>query len=339
MAGNIVYIQANDTIADSFRKTFSERNIELIIAKSAAEAIEKMKSLEVDVLLVDINIPDMRLSKLVEICTRDFPGVILNVCVDVMNSLLVTKLVNRHAIRKIFVAPWDVNEMVEEIEESLDAARIAREEKIYENRVKRENEQFEETLSSLTRSLKRQQYSYNTIKKITDVILSDLVLLNKDLNRTEQDKIKFVFDTYLRMQTVDAIDIDAFENLLRTDMDKMEKSYPGFSCTEIISCLIGGVPKACAANIRFFIWLIAMYNARIRNNCEYLIDSQFMSVTKAVFILTAKGKITRSEDMLDKYVALLMNKLCESVSITNETATGEDTMVYNLEFTTVAESE
>lgn len=339
MAGNIVYIQANDTIADSFRKTFNERNIELIIVRSAAEAIEKMKTLEVDVLLVDINIPDMRLSSLVEICTRDFPGVILNVCVDVMSSLLVTKLVNRHAIRKIFVAPWDVNEMVEDIEESLDAARIAREEKIYENKVKKENDQFEETLSSLTASLKRQQYSYNTIKKITDVIISDLVLLNKDLGRTQTDKLKFIFDTYLKMQTVDAIDIDAFEELLRTDMDKMKKSYPGFFCTDIISCLIGGVPKACAANIRFFIWLIAMYNAEIRNNCEYLIDSQFMSVTKVVFILTAKGKVTRPNDMLDKYITLLMNKLCDSVSITNETATGEDTTVYNLEFATVAVSE
>lgn len=339
MAGNIVYIQANDTIADSFKKTFNERNIELIIVRSAAEAIEKMKTLEVDVLLVDINIPDMRLSALVEICTRDFPGVILNVCVDVMSSLLVTKLVNRHAIRKIFVAPWDVNEMVEDIEESLDAARIAREEKIYENKVKKENDQLEETLSSLTASLKRQQYSYNTIKKITDVIISDIVLLNKDLGRMQTDKMKFIFDTYLKMQTVDAIDIDAFEELLRTDMDKIKKSYPGFFCTDIISCLIGGVPKACAANIRFFIWLIAMYNAEIRNNCEYLIDSQFMSVTKVVFILTAKGKVTRPNDMLDKYITLLMNKLCDSVSITNETATGEDTTVYNLEFATVAESE
>ena len=341
MAKSIVYIQANDKIAESFKTTFAEREIDLIIAKSAMEAIDLMKSMQVDVLLVDINIPDMRLSKLVEICTRDFPGVVLNVCVDVMNSLLVTKLVNRHAIRKIFVAPWDVKEMVEEIEESLDASHIARDQKIYESNIIRENDQFEKTLNSLTESLKKQKYSYNSLKNITDVIFNDMSVINPDADRSTIKLLSRIFDTYLRMQTGDSIDIDRFEELIKNDMDKLGSFYNGFKCTEIVSCLIGGIPKAKAANIRFFIWLIALYNARIRNNCEYIVDSQYVSATKASFTLSAKGKITASDDILEKYVVTLLTNLCDlySISTEKESATNDEFTVYNLEFSTVADSD
>lgn len=341
MARNIVYIQANDKIADSFKRTFAEREIELIIAHSAMEAIDYMKENVVDVLLVDINIPDMRLSKLVEICSRDFPGVVLNVCVDVMNSLLVTKLVNRHAIRKIFVAPWDVKEMVEEIEESLDAAQIAREQKIYENRIIKENEHFEETLSSLTESLKKQQYSYNKFKSLTDLILDSLSLINEDINFNQYDKVKKIFDMYLRMQTTDAIDIDKFEEILREDMNRISAACPGFKCTDISSCLIGDVPKSRAANIRFLVWLIATYAAHTRSNCEYIIDSQFKNVTEVTFVLTVNGQVTEPDELMNKYVTILADSLCDSVNITTETksATTEESVKYNFDFLVVADSE
>lgn len=333
MAKNIVYIQANDKIAESFRETFAEREIDLVIAKSAAEAIKIMMAREVDVLLVDINIPDMRLSKLVEICTKNFPGVILNVCVDVMNSLLVTKLVNRHGIRKIFVAPWDVSEMVEEIEESLDAAQIARDQKIYENKILTENEHFEETLSSLTQSLKKQQYSYNTLKKITDVLLNDITLFNEKIDENHKNLFKMIIDRFIRMQTTDSIDIDKFEDIIKDDMNKITKAYSGFKCTDILSCLIGGVPKAQAANIRFFIWLIALYSAYTRKSCEYVVESQLLSVSKALFTLSVSGKITKPDDLFQKYVFSLLNNLCEVIEIQNQ----DDNSTYNIEFMTLSD--
>ncbi|HOO28036.1 MAG TPA: hypothetical protein PLU43_06190, partial [Lachnospiraceae bacterium] len=109
MEKNILYIQSNEDVAESFREKFAERGIELIVAASASEAFQVMREREITLLLIDINIPDMRLRNLVEVCTRDFPGVILNVCVDVLSPLLITKLVNRHRIHKIFVAPWNVD--------------------------------------------------------------------------------------------------------------------------------------------------------------------------------------------------------------------------------------
>lgn len=330
MAKNIVYIQANDKIADSFKETFAEREIDLVVAKSAAEAIKIMASTEVDVLLVDINIPDMRLSKLVEICTKNFPGVILNVCVDVMNSLLVTKLVNRHGIRKIFIAPWDVNEMIEEIEESLDAAQIARDQKIYENKILTENEHFEETLSSLTDALKKQQYSYNTLKTFIDAILNDMTVLGEDMDENHKNLFKMIVERFLRMQTTESIDIDRFEDIIRDDLNKITASYPGFKCTEILSCLIGGVPKAQAANIRFFVWLIALYNAYTRKSCEYVVESQLLSVTKALFTISVSGKITKPDDLFERYISILLNSLCEVSEIQNK----DDGSIYSIEFLT-----
>ena len=335
MARNVVYIQANDKIAESFKITFAERKIDLKVVKSAMEAIRVMESVEVDVLLVDINIPDMRLSQLVEICTRDFPGVIMNVCVDVMNSLLVTKLVNRHSIRKIFVAPWDVKEMVEEIEESLDAAQIARDQKLYENKIIKENEHFEETLKSLTESLKKQQYSYSVIKSFTDAVINDMPLLNDSVNRAGLNRVKMIFDTYLKMQTTDSIDIDMFENLVKADMDKISASYPGFSCTEVISCLIGSVPKTKAANIRFAIWLVALCMANTMDKCEYSVDSQLLNTQRASFKLSAVGTVNRKDELLSKYQSILLNHLSDMVFVSEE----KESTVTEIEFSISADSE
>lgn len=335
MARNVVYIQANDKIAESFKTTFAERKIDLKVVKSANEAIEVMKSMDVDVLLVDINIPDMRLSRLVEICTRDFPVVILNVCVDVMNSLLVTKLVNRHAIRKIFVAPWDVKEMVEEIEESLDAAKIARDQKLYENRIIKENEHFEETLESLTKSLKKQQYSYNVIKTLTDTMLNDMSLLDDSLNPAGLNRVKMIFDTYLKMQTTDSIDIDLFESLIKSDMNRINKSYPGFACSDVISCLIGDVPKTKAANIRFVVWLAALCFANTMSKCEYFVESQLLNTTRAAFILTGRGTITKQDELLGKYKTLLLSHLSDAFTVSNE----KESTVIELEFSISADYE
>ncbi len=334
MARNIVYIQANEKIAQSFQDTFRERNIDLIIASSAQEALQIMAQQEVGLLLVDINIPDMRLSKLVEICTRDFPTVAMNVCVDVLNSLLVTKLVNRHAIHKIFVAPWDVKEMVEEIEESLDAAEIGREQILHENRILKENEELQETIKTLTEALKKQQYSYNKLRALTDLFFRHAVNAHdaEDENAEAQlGEIKRIFDMYLRMQTTDKIDIDRFEDVLRSDLSKLKESMPGLSVGDLISCLIGGVPKVKAANIRFAVWFLAYYGCRTMGNCTVSVSSQFMTATRAMFEITLEGSQKNKVPFLEQYLTDTIYLLAETVEPKEE----DGRISYRLEFPTV----
>ena len=116
MANKILYIQQNENIANEFRGRFSEADFELIVAKSGEEALSLLEDdKDVLLLLVDINIPDMRLRSLVERVKKVAPQILLNVCIDVVDSLLITKLANRYDIHKIYVAPWDIDEIVDEV--------------------------------------------------------------------------------------------------------------------------------------------------------------------------------------------------------------------------------
>lgn len=332
MARNILYIQANENIANSFRETFAERKIELLIASSAGEAFEIMREREVGLLLIDINIPDMRLRKLVEICTRDYPAVVLNVCVDVVNSLMITKLVNRHAIDKIFVAPWDVREMIDEIEESLDSAQISYEQKMQERTLIEQNRQFQETLDSLTNALKKQQHSFLKLQAITELITNRMQEACEE-QREEAALANRWFQMYLRMQTTDSIDISHFEDLLKSDLDQVKIIYPNFQYGTIESCLMGGIPKRRAENIRYVIRLLAEYGCARMDAVEYSVESKFMTAASVMFYLSMKGKFMNRRDSLEVYV----RELVDSMSETTDIRSTDDGMACEIEFSTVSE--
>lgn len=337
MAKNIVYIQANEKIAQSFREMFSERGIELTVATSGQEALEIMARQDVGLLLVDINIPDMRLSKLVEICSRDFPTVIMNVCVDVYNSLLVTKLVNRHAIHKIFVAPWDVHEMINEIEESLDAAEIAREQVLHEKKLMQESDELQGTLHSLTEALKRQQYSYGKIRVITDLFFSYILQTGgeDEENNAKTAQLKKIFDTYLKMQITESIEIDKFEDVIRADIEKLTANAPGFCPDAVSSCLIEGVPKFRAADIRFALWLIVY--ATLASAADgsggdaktvFRVDSALHSSSQANFILKVSGGEIEKNPFFEQVLSDVLDLLATDVRIDAK----EQEVLYDMTF-------
>ncbi|MCR4685863.1 MAG: hypothetical protein K5649_10385 [Lachnospiraceae bacterium] len=320
MARNIVYIQANDKIAQSFKETFRERNVELTVAKSAAEALAIMGKQEVGLLLVDINIPDMRLSQLVEICSRDYPTVILNVCVDVLNSLLITKLVNRHAIHKIFVAPWDVREMVEEIEESLDAAEISREQVLHEKKILQENEDFQNTLQSLKDALKKQQFSYGKIRAITDLFFEHALSLTDGRGMAQ---IKQIFDVYLRMQTTETVDTGDFAGVLASDFEKLTQGRSGFTLSAGSIALADGAVKVKAVNIRFLFWLIVYKTLCESMNQEaavfdFAVSSSVTNETETEFVIKRRGSTEKKIPFLEQYLLETIHLFADSDAITQE---------------------
>lgn len=331
MAGNIVYIQANEKIAESFQEAFGERNIELIVAGTAAEALEIMEQKDVGLLLVDINIPDMRLSGLVEICSKRFPAVIMDVCVDVLNSLMITKLVNRHAIHKIFVAPWDVKEMVEEIEESLDVATISRERILHEKALVDESNRFQETLRSLTESLKNQQFSYGKIRKLTDLLFQGIASLEKTDTDGAEDKpedpalrqMKMIFDTYLRMQTTETLEASRLEDTVRADLEKLQTNIPSFTYKVSIVSL-QTASKAKIADIRFTLWLLSYNAAYTKEQCTFSVTND----TSLIFRVLSTGRTTKKIPFLERYLSDLIKITATGVT---ETVSAEETE-YTLDF-------
>ena len=150
----IVYLQTNEKIAASFQEEFLKQEIEMLIVKSGEEALEIISKEKVLLLLLDINIPDMRFRKLVDRIRAISPQIIINVCVDVVDPLMITKLSNRHRVHKIYVAPWDVNEIIEEVKESIEIAIINEQINIREEQISSETNELKNTVESLKNTLK-----------------------------------------------------------------------------------------------------------------------------------------------------------------------------------------
>jgi len=333
MDNTIVYIQSNEKVVENFRERFSEKNIELIAVKTAGEAIEVLRRNEIYLMLIDINISDMRLGELVRIVNQEFPSLILNVCVDVLNALTITKLVNRYGIHKIYVAPWDVDEMIEEIEESIEYANIMADTKKQERNVYNEMENFKQTMASLTAALKKQQYSYAKLKGISDLMIHECG--NFDVSDPEVYERRFrelilAFDTYLRMQTTGSLDTNNIEATIRSDYEETKKRHPAFTYDSLECCLVGGVPKVILSNIRFSLWSLAEYGNRTFSNLNINAFSDFVSMSRIKYLVEMRGdKIVSGENDVMK---IIFFKVLENISSSITVNENEDMDTIEIEF-------
>ena len=316
MDRKILYIQENENVAESFKLKFAERELDFVIAKSASEAFEIMRQEDILILLVDINIPDMRLHELVEICRRDFPGVIIDVCVDIVNATMITKLVNRHGIEKIFPAPWDVNEIVDEIEDSLDTAYIKLDSNIRENEIKKNRADLEQTVRSLKETLKRQKHSYYKFNLIMETLYSAIGDMGGNANDPDgrYDFCHEVFKRMLRMQTTTSLDAENFDNIVREDLKDIKNDRCDFSVGEVVALVIGQSSRFKLENIRFMIWLLAKFNAGYYSPLSLDVGSHFITANRTEFNLYFKGekRAEISEDIAS-FVHDLVSELSEDI--------------------------
>ena len=303
MSNRIVYLQANENIANSFREEFAAHDLELIIVKSGEEALEIIEREKVLLLLLDINIPDMRFRKLVDRIRAISPQVIINVCIDVLDSLMITKLSNRHHVHKIYVAPWDVDEIIEEVQESLEIAIINEQSNVREDEIISEREELESTLASLTETLKKQQHSYTKLKKLTECF-ADALRDTGAMDESVEERLAFgedVFNTLLKMQTTGSFDIDKFETDVRNDLREIKGVAKNFEVGEISSCLMGGQSRSCAQNIRFCIFLIARLYAEFYDTFSVDVSSRYNTTREAEFCIKVTLGEGINEDVLSSH--------------------------------------
>jgi response regulator RpfG family c-di-GMP phosphodiesterase len=71
---NVLYVDDLQTNLILFQATF-ERDYNIILADSAAKALQIMKGQEIQVLVTDQRMPDMTGTELLEIVSRDYPEV------------------------------------------------------------------------------------------------------------------------------------------------------------------------------------------------------------------------------------------------------------------------
>jgi len=341
MANKILYVQSDEKASAVFEECFSEADFELIIAKNGEEALSVLsKDREILLLLIDINISDMRLRQLVERAKKEAPQLALNVVIDVVDPLLITKLSNRYSISKIYTKDQTIEEITDDLIDSLEIALIERDTNIKESEIESDIQDVENTLRVLTDMLKKQKNSYTKLSNVFKCIsaaLYDELKFSPDYNR-RAGFAQEIFLTMLKMQTTGSFDIDAFEDIIKADLNEIHERHPKIQIIDVVSCLFGGVTKTSAENIRFSIWLIARYYSEFYDEFSYEIVSHFLTTTKAEFRcnIELSSKYT-NEDIESRkeersayraFVFALLESLSEEVY--REEANGKITIVYTI---------
>lgn len=299
----IIYVQSNEAIAKSFKERFLENDIEMRTASSGEEALNAIEEEGVLLLLIDINLPDMRLRKLVDRIRERRPQTILNVCVDVLDPLMITKLSNRHHIHKIYVAPWDVDTIIEDVKESLEIAVINEETNVKEEQITSEKRELEETLESLKNTLRKQQHSYKKLSGLMDCFtnpLADKTEDDEELSR-RMELAKEVCNTLLKMQTTGTFDVDKFEEDLRRDLREIKGKAYGFKCGEISSCLFGEQSRPQTQNVRFCIYVLSRLYAEYYNTFTVNVSSHFLTTKEAEFCVNFEIAEKINEQLREKH--------------------------------------
>lgn len=337
----ILYVQQKENVAERFREYMADSEHVFLVAYSGEEAIDVLQAEDIVLLLIDINIPDMRLRTLVERTKKISPETILNVCVDVLDPILITKLSNRYGIHKIYVAPWDIENIISEMEDSIEMAFIDSEINMQEHKIVNDKANLESTISSLMETLKKQQYSY---KKLSVIYRSFMkAVYEKYAGKISKEEILLVDDIYKQMlkdQTTGSFDVDKFEDSMKKDLLELKsKGNNGLRVLKVISCLFGGITKTSAENIRFAAWLIARAFVSICKEFEYSITSHFITteVAQFDFIIIPNSmkvsyveKLRENNDSLFGFVTVLLKRISEEFIL--ETYEKDNKIVISLKF-------
>lgn len=341
MANKIIYLQSNEKASEEFREYFNDSELELIVTKNGEEALAVLsKESNVLLLLIDINIPDMRLRELVERSKRIAPQLALNVIIDVADPLLIVKLSNRYSISKIYTSNQSLEEIADDLNDSVEMAIIEQDTNIKESEIESDIQEVESAIINLTDMLRKQKNSYTKLSGVFKCISEaffDEFKFSPDFDRRYTFS-KDVFEAILKMQTTGSFDIDKFEDVIKADLNEIHLKHPKIEIVDVVSCLFGGVSKTSAENIRFSIWLIARYYSEFYDEFTYEIISHFLTTTKAEFrcniVLSSKYSNEDIESRKEErsayraFVFTLLEKLSDEVS--REEENGKITIVYTI---------
>lgn len=288
MDKSILYLQANERIANNLKGRFNDEGIEFIHAASAEQVFELLQEREFYLVLSDGFIPDMRVHDFVQKCAREYPDVILNVCMDLADPKYVPMIVNEECVRKVFLPPWNIDDIVEGVKASMDEAYIHRDLVRRINELKSDEQAFADTLERLKFSLKRQQYSYNKIAPFFNRVL-DAFLKRRDLDDTYIDFVKRSCDKMLRLQTTAYFRVSDLKDIIRDNMIEALGKNDRVNIGEVKSCLYGEVARFAMADLTFSLWLLTVVEGYKCERATLDVDSRYVTSKKCEYRLSVTG--------------------------------------------------
>ncbi len=311
MDTSILYLQANESIASNLKDRFNAEGIEFINAASAAQAFELLASREFYLTLSDGFIPDMRVHDFVEKCEKEYPDMILDVCMDLNDPKYVPLIVNKDCVRKVFLPPWNIEDIVENVKASIDEAHIHMDLVRRMEELAAEEKTFADTVDTLRKSLLRQQYSYNKIAPFFNRVL-DAFLKRRDLGDVYRDFVRKSCDKMLRLQTTAYFKVSELRNIIYDNISDALKNSKNVTVGEVKSCLYGEVSRSAMADLTFSLWILAVVEGYKCDNAVINIDSRYVTTRKCEYKMSVTGeKITDAPVDIQVYIANILNNIVD----------------------------
>lgn len=309
MEASILYLQANMDVANEMKGKFADdENVEFAVTGSAQAALDILGERDFLLLLVDCFITDMKMGEFVKIVTQRFPRLIVNICMDNDDAKFIASIANIKNVTKIFLPPWQIDEIEEGVRASLDVAALERDLRIREQSLEEDQAHFEQTLDTLKEALKKQRFSYyrlaNVLKPFGEAfirisnaeVLSEEDLHSKGNDRTQErirrdrytDFVQRACEKMLRVMTTAKLDVAGIESYLAEDLDAALPA--GFTVSGISSCMASNPEKSRMGILLFCIWLVSVYQEYRYKQCEISIDSRYLNSNRVEYTIRTSGE-------------------------------------------------
>lgn len=288
MEYSLIYIQANEKLGRTIREYLLKEDLEVLVAQSAAQAFEILEARRVALILMDSYIPDMRQRDLIDMLCSKYPKVILNICMDMADPTYLASVSAKPNVWKIHVPPLSIEKMVEGVLSSVDRMCIEKDFSDREASIREEEIKFEQTLANLKATLKRQQYSYNTIKPFFDAMLEGFYT-KSGLDEKCRNLLRESAKKMLLLQTTASLKTGDLGNTiseaLRTiyTIETMDMQNKHIEIENIDNCLKGEVNKKTLGNIVFSVWFSCLAELLECNEISVNVDSRYLSSDKCEF--------------------------------------------------------
>ena len=297
---SILYIQANGDIAKTVKEHFPAAECEFLIADSGEMAFTICEERKIFLIIVDSNIPDMKQPDFIKKCMEKYPSVYYAVCLDHIDISQISSITANPNVKKLFIAPWDIDEMVDEIMDTYDAYKIKQDFKDREAQLESDEYGFDQTLRHLKASLVRQKYSYNKLNPLFDKTLQAFIQRNT-VNVRTADFIRMVCRKILLLETTATVNNDNLEKMMKMAVAEISDKYKlEYRIDELHSCIETEISRNGMANIVYLMYLMAGYEATKGVEATLSFNSRFLSESTVEIDISAELKVQEADNDVNK---------------------------------------
>ncbi|UXP31976.1 response regulator [Reichenbachiella agarivorans] len=198
----ILYVDDEESNLRIFRMAF-KREYNVLTAMGGNEAIEMLRTNDIQCLITDQKMPEMTGTELLERVLPEFPDVIRMILTGFADIEAIVKAVNKCGIYKYITKPWDKGEMKLTIDKALEAYELKSDKINLIRELEKANSSLEEKVETRTKELAEVN------KRLMDSIKYAMTIQNAMLVSPELIKEAFS-DFFLIFKPLDIVSGDFY---------------------------------------------------------------------------------------------------------------------------------